>query len=78
MNYENELKDLKQKLELATMKKNRAEARLETLEQQEKELLTELENQGINPDTLEEEINKLELEIKNLFETSYQLLPKDE
>ncbi|MDO5713484.1 MAG: hypothetical protein Q4Q07_03540 [Tissierellia bacterium] len=78
MDYEKELKDLKEKLEEATSQKNRAEARLETLEQQEKELLKELEGQGIKPEQLEEEILKLEKEIKELFSSSYELLPKDE
>lgn len=78
MNYELELKKLKEKLEDATAQKNKAEARLETLEQQEKELLKEMESLGIKPEDLEEEIHTLEKEIQELFDASYQLLPKDD
>lgn len=77
MNYENELNGLKDNLEKAKNLKYRAEARLEQLNQQEDEIIKELESLGVEPKDLESEINKLTLDIDNLFREANELLPKD-
>lgn len=77
MNYENELKDLKDNLEKAKNLKYRAEARLEQLNKQEEEIILELKELGIKPENLESEINKLTADIQTLFKEANELLPKD-
>ena len=77
MNYEKELTQLKEDLEKAKSLKYRAEARLEQLKQQENEIIKELDELGVKPEDLENEISKLTSEINNLFKESNELLPKD-
>lgn len=77
MNYENELNSLKDNLEKAKNLKYRAEARLEQLTQQENEIIKELSDLGVEPKDLEAEINRLTLDIDNLFKEANELLPKD-
>lgn len=77
MNYEKELKDLKDNLEKARNLKYKAEARLEQLNRQEEEIIGELKVMGIRPEELEFEIKKLTLEIERLFKEANELLPKD-
>ena len=77
MNYENELNRLKEDLEKSKSLKYRAEARLEQLQQQEKEIIKELDELGIQPENLEMEIDKLTKEINELFEEANNLMPKD-
>ncbi|HSH35073.1 hypothetical protein [Schnuerera sp.] len=77
MDYEKELNNLRDNLERAKSLKYRAEARLEQLNNQQEELINELKNLGVNPEDLEEEINKLMSEIEKLFNEANTLLPKD-
>lgn len=77
MNYEKQLNDLKDDLEKAKNLKYKAEARLEQLNQQEKEIIEELDELGVKPENLNDEIDKLSLEIENLFREANDLLPKD-
>lgn len=77
MDYEKDLNQLKENLEKAKSLKYRAEARLEQLKQQEKEIIKELDELGVKPEDLEGEITKLNTEINSLFKESKDLLPKD-
>ena len=77
MNYEKELNNLKENLEKAKDLKYKAEARLEQLNQQEAEIIGELNELGVKPENLNHEIEKLSLEIENLFKEANDLLPKD-
>ncbi len=70
------LKDLQARAEKARTEKARAEATLESLEKQREELLTEIGNQGIEPDQLESEIQRLEKEIAGGLARAEELLPK--
>lgn len=77
MNYDDKLKELKIDLDKATNLKYKAEAKLEQLNNQEKQLIAELKELGVKPEDLDQEIVKLEKEIKALFEKADSLLPKD-
>lgn len=75
--YEKDLNILKDNLEKAKSLKYRAEARLEQLDKQHKEIIKELQDLGVNPDDLDKEIETLTKEIETLFRESNELLPKD-
>lgn len=75
--YEKELNILKNNLEKAKSLKYKAEARLEQLDKQHKDIISELKELGVNPDDLDKEIEKLTMEIESLFKESNELLPKD-
>ncbi len=77
MDYEKELSILKENLEKAKSLKYRAEARLEQLKQQEDDIVQELKSLGVDPKDLDNEIQKLKMEINNLFKEANELLPKD-
>ncbi|WP_354366542.1 hypothetical protein [Peptoniphilus olsenii] len=76
MKYEEQLNDLKERLDKAKNLKYKAEARLEQLNIQKKELLEELSKEGVEPDQLDEEINKLSNEIEELFKKAEDLMPR--
>lgn len=76
MNYEDNLNSLKKQLDRAKDLKYKADARLESLKSQKEELLKEIESQGIDPEDLGTQIEKLEGEIKDLFEKANNMLPK--
>lgn len=77
MDYEKELNILKENLEKAKNLKYKAEARLEQLNQQEEEIIKELKSLGVAPEDLENEINKLTIQIDQLFKEANELLPMD-
>lgn len=77
MDYEKELSILKDNLERAKNLKYKAEARLEQLNNQQEEIIKELNSLGVNPENLEEEIQKLTSEINDLFNKANALLPRD-
>lgn len=77
MNYEKELSTLKENLDKAKSLKYKAEARLEQLKNQEDEIIKELNELGIKPDELEDEIMKLAEVIESLFREANELLPID-
>jgi len=74
---EEQMKVMKQKLEKAKNMRYKAEARLETLEREEKEILQELEALNVEPDRLEEEIKQLEEQITEEMERIWGLLPAE-
>lgn len=71
------IKQLKNALNEAKDQRYRAEARLESLEQEEKKLLQELEELGVEPDQLEEEIKRLGEEIERRIQEAWSLLPEE-
>jgi chromosome segregation ATPase len=77
MDYEKELKELKDSMEKAKNLKYRAEARMEQLKKQEDEIISELDKLGVKPEALDDEIAKLKSEIESLIKEANQLLPKD-
>ncbi|MFR7349110.1 hypothetical protein [Peptoniphilus sp.] len=77
MNYEEELKKLKEKISSANTMKVRAEAALDNIENNRKEYIERLKNLGVDPKNLEAEINSLKSEINSLLEEANSLLPKD-
>lgn len=76
MNYEENLKNLKEELDRAKSLKYKAEARLEQLNAQKKDILEEIEKLGVKPEDLESEINNLKDEIDKLFKEAEELMPR--
>lgn len=74
---EKELQELKDKIEKGKMTKYKAETRLEELEKQEKTLKEEITNLGYDPENLNEIIQKLENEQKELLAKIQQMLPSN-
>lgn len=74
--YEIELSRIKEKLDKARNLKIRAEARLEELNRQKKEILKRLDDLGIGPDKLEGEIERLKKEIKQQIDRANQIMPE--
>lgn len=71
------MKEMKQKLEKAKTMRYKAEARLETLEREEKQILQELAELEVEPAQLQEEIQRLEKELKQEMERVWHLLPEE-
>jgi len=74
---EEQMKAVKQKLEKAKNMRYKAEARLETLEREEKQILQELAELEVEPDQLDEEIERLEKQITAEMERIWNLLPEE-
>lgn len=77
MNYEKELSLLKENLDKAKTLKYKAEARLEQLKHQEDEIIKELNELGVKPEDLENEIVKLTKVIESLFKDANEMLPTE-
>lgn len=77
MDYERQLAELKEGLEKSKSLKYRAEAKLEQLKSQEAEIKKELEEMGIVPENLEDEIKRLNEEVESLLEKANDMLPRD-
>ena len=77
MNYEEELKSLKDSLDKYKSLKYKAEARLEQLNVQRDQLIKEIKSNGIEPEDLNNEISTLQKEIEELFRKAEELLPRD-
>lgn len=75
--YEKKINIIKENLDKAKNLKIRAEARLEDLNKQKQEILKEIDELGIKPENLEEEITKLKSEIEQLISKAEQLIPGD-
>ena len=74
---EDQMKAVKEKLEKAKNMRYKAEARLEALEREEKQILQELAELNVDPDQLEEEIKRLEQEIAEEMDRIWNLLPSE-
>jgi len=75
--YKKEISQIKEKLDKANTMKVRSETKLENLEDEREKLLTEIKNEGIEPDQLEEEIEKVESKLQKLIKEAKELLPED-
>ena len=75
MNYKKKLNELKMNLEKANRFKIRAESKLEELNSRKEELLKELHQYGIEPENLNDEIEKLKKEIEDGIREANELLP---
>ncbi len=74
---EQDLDKMKQAIDKAKDLRYRAEAKLEELENQKTRLLEELEELGVKPEDLDDEIVKLETEIEQSMERAWSLIPKE-
>ncbi|MDR6224260.1 hypothetical protein [Desmospora profundinema] len=74
---EQRIKEMKAKLDEAKNLRYKAEVRLEDLERQEKEILGELRELGVEPEQLDEEIARLEREIEQGIQEAWSLLPRE-
>ncbi|MFC0471982.1 hypothetical protein ACFFHM_16130 [Halalkalibacter kiskunsagensis] len=77
MNVEQQLTQIKQAIEKARDMRYRAEAKLEELENQKNRLLVELEELGVQPEELDQEIKRLEHEIDLSLKETWDLIPKE-
>lgn len=77
INYEDQLKKLRDDLDRQKNIKYKAEARLEQLYAQKEEIVKEIQAQNIDPENLENEISKIKKEIDSLFEQAKELMPKE-
>ncbi|MBM0065085.1 hypothetical protein [Alkalicoccobacillus gibsonii] len=74
---EQELTKMKQAIDQARDMRYRAEAKLEELQNQRDRILKELEELGVGPDELENEIKKLESEVEQAMSETWSLIPKE-
>lgn len=74
---EDQIKNLREKIEAAKNLRYKAEVRLENLEKQEKEILSQLQELGVQPDSLDQEIERLEKEIKHEIEEVRKMIPQE-
>jgi chromosome segregation ATPase len=72
---EEAIKQIKMQLDKARNDLLKARARLESLEQQEEEIIQETRGLGVEPDQLQQKIAQLEEEIHSELEQAWGLLP---
>lgn len=72
-----DLEVLKKNVEKGKELLGKAHGRLESLEQQEKDLVSQIKEQGVEPENLNDEINKINDEIAQLFNEANGLIPHD-
>jgi chromosome segregation ATPase len=77
MDYNKTINQLKEKLDKAKNMRIIAETKMEQLNKQRQDLLKELEDYGIKPEDLEDEIARLKNEIEELIKKANELLPMD-
>lgn len=75
--YEKKINQIKENLDKAKNMKIRAEARLEQLNKQKEEILSELKELNVSPDELDMEISKLKSEIEDLMDRAQNLIPQE-
>lgn len=75
--YIAKLQKLKEGLDRANNLRIQAETRLEELSKQEKDLVEQIRAYGVEPDQLDEYIEKLQREIELLIDKIEQLIPWD-
>jgi chromosome segregation ATPase len=74
---EEAIKQIKMQLDKARNDLLKAKARLESLEQQEEEIIQETRGLGVEPDQLQQKITQLEQEINDELEQAWGLLPPE-
>lgn len=77
LDYNKTITQLKDNLDKAKSMRIRAEARMEQLVKQKQDLLNEIEEYGIKPEELENEITRLKSEIEELIGKANRLLPME-
>ena len=77
MDYSKELMELKKNIEKASKFKVEAQVRLEALDREREKLLEDLKQYGIDPAQLDDEIERLENEIKDGIDEIKRLLPME-
>lgn len=77
MDYSKELMELKKNIEKASKFKVEAQVRLEALDREREKLLEDLKQYGIDPAQLDDEIKRLENEIKDGIDEIKRLLPME-
>ncbi len=77
MTVEQQLAQMKKAIDKARDMRYRAEAKLEELENQKNRLLAELEELGVKPEELDQEIERLEREIDTALSETWELIPKE-
>lgn len=75
--FEKEISDLRENLEKAKNMKFRAEAKLEQLTKQRQEIIDEINSMGLEPENIDNEIEKLQKEIESLLTQAKEYLPED-
>ncbi|MCX7749772.1 MAG: hypothetical protein N2645_23215 [Clostridia bacterium] len=75
--FDKKLSQIKDNLEKAKSLRIRAEARLEQLTKQKQDILKEIEELGVKPEDLDNEILKLRSEIEELIKKAGEMLPGD-
>ncbi|SJZ31207.1 hypothetical protein [Selenihalanaerobacter shriftii] len=75
--FAEEIKQLKDDLDKAKSKRYRYEARMEELKKQRKKILNKLEENGVKPEELDDEINSLESKLQKAISQAKELLPQD-
>ncbi len=77
MEPEREIERLQRDLEQAKNLRIRAETQLEHLQQEERSLLQELAELGVDPEGLDAEVERLDREIERLLAEARRLIPAD-
>ncbi len=75
--YDKSINEIKEKLDKAKNLRIRAEARIEQLNRQRQDLLKEMEELGVKPEELDNEIKRLREEIEGLIRQADEMLPSD-
>lgn len=55
----------------------KAQGRMESLEQQDKDITAQIEALGVQPENLEQEISNIDQQIQELFAEAKSLIPED-
>lgn len=76
LNLEQEIKELKEKLNVAERERMQAEVNLQANVERRETLLEELKTLGVRPEDLDSEIARLRKEITDLLQEAQDLLPK--
>ncbi|MBP3951964.1 hypothetical protein [Bacillus suaedae] len=77
MTVEQQIAQIKKAIDKARDMRYRAEAKLEELENQKSRLLLELQELGVKPEELDNEIEKLEQDIEQALKETWALIPKE-
>jgi chromosome segregation ATPase len=77
LQIEERIKVIKNKIDRAKNERIRAITKLEGLEKEEKEILEQLKELGVEPEQLADEIARLEKEIAEELSNIEQLLPQE-
>lgn len=73
---QNDIQVLEEQIEKGKILLSKAEGKLETLEKQKEDLLTEIKRMGFEPSQLEAEIGRLEQEIVSSLTEIQKLVPE--